>query len=162
MWSYMDQTAGVWSKSNQEGVERVLKEDGMYAFMMESTVVDYVVERQCELTQVGGLLDNKGYGIGLPPSKIYNNKMLLFTAQFKSLSAFCIYKQLPAARFPRKSPSLHQNIISNTDLRFTEICVWWILSSSLKFTNTYHEKYMDLSRNRSPTVCLSQKEELKE
>ena len=123
MWSYMDQTAGVWSKSNQEGVERVLKEDGMYAFMMESTVVDYVVERQCELTQVGGLLDNKGYGIGLPPSKIYNNKMLLFTAQFKSLSAFCIYKQLPAARFPRKSPSLHQNIISNTDLRFTEICV---------------------------------------
>ena len=72
MWSYMDQTAGVWSKSNQEGVERVLKEDGMYAFMMESTVVDYVVERQCELTQGGGLLDNKGYGIGLPPSKIYN------------------------------------------------------------------------------------------
>ena len=24
---------------------------------------------QCELTQVGGLLDNKGYGIGLPPSE---------------------------------------------------------------------------------------------
>ena len=69
MWSYMDQTAGIWSKSNQEGVERVLKEDGQYAFMMESTVVDYVVERQCELNQVGGLLDNKGYGIGLPPSK---------------------------------------------------------------------------------------------
>ena len=70
MWSYMDQTSGIWSSSNQEGVERVLKEDGQYAFMMESTVVDYVVERQCELTQVGGLLDNKGYGIGLPPSKI--------------------------------------------------------------------------------------------
>ena len=33
-------------KSNKEGVERVLKEDGQYAFMMESTVVDYVVERQ--------------------------------------------------------------------------------------------------------------------
>ena len=63
------QNPSVWVKSNKEGVERVLKEDGQYAFMMESTVVDYVVERQCELTQVGTLLDNKGYGIGLPPSK---------------------------------------------------------------------------------------------
>ena len=69
MWQYMEQNNNVWSASNKEGVERVLKEDGQYAFMMESTVVDYVVERQCELTQVGGLLDNKGYGIGLPPSK---------------------------------------------------------------------------------------------
>ena len=69
MWQYMEQNNNVWSASNKEGVESVLKEDGQYAFMMESTVVDYVVERQCELTQVGGLLDNKGYGIGLPPSK---------------------------------------------------------------------------------------------
>ena len=83
MWSYMDQTAGVWSKSNQEGVERVLKEDGQYAFMMESTVVDYVVERQCELAQVGGLLDNKGYGIGLPPSKIYNKCYYFLLCNFK-------------------------------------------------------------------------------
>ena len=40
---------------------------------MESTIVEYVVERKCELTQIGGLLDSKGYGIGLPPSKKYNN-----------------------------------------------------------------------------------------
>ena len=72
MWQYMEQNNNVWSTSNKEGVERVLKEDGQYAFMMESTVVDYVVERQCELTQVGGLLDNKGYGIGLPPSKSHD------------------------------------------------------------------------------------------
>ena len=69
MWAYMDQNQNVFTKSNKEGVERVLREEGAYAFMMESTVVDYVVERQCKLTQVGGLLDNKGYGIGLPPSK---------------------------------------------------------------------------------------------
>ena len=69
MWQYMEQNSDVWSANNQEGQERVLNSDGQYAFMMESTVVDYVVERQCELTQVGGLLDNKGYGIGLPPSK---------------------------------------------------------------------------------------------
>ena len=36
---------------------------------MESTTVEYIVERQCDLTQIGGLLDSKGYGIALPPSK---------------------------------------------------------------------------------------------
>ena len=63
----------VFTKSNKEGIERVLRENGDYAFLMESTIVEYVVERKCELTQIGGLLDSKGYGIGLPPSKKYNN-----------------------------------------------------------------------------------------
>lgn len=30
---------------------------------MESASIEYIVERQCNLTQIGGLLDNKGYGI---------------------------------------------------------------------------------------------------
>ncbi|CAG2182762.1 unnamed protein product, partial [Oppiella nova] len=30
---------------------------------MESAVIEYITERYCNLTQVGGLLDNKGYGI---------------------------------------------------------------------------------------------------
>ena len=77
MWAYMDQNQNVFTKSNKEGVERVLREEGAYAFMMESTVVDYVVERQCELTQVGGLLDNKGYGIGLPPGKLQDSQKLI-------------------------------------------------------------------------------------
>ena len=77
MWQYMEQNNDVWSASNKEGVERVLNSDGQYAFMMESTVVDYVVERQCELTQVGGLLDNKGYGIGLPPSKFSEERAVI-------------------------------------------------------------------------------------
>jgi len=55
--------------SNNEGVERVVKGKGNYAFLMESTSIEYVIERNCELTQVGGLLDSKGYGIAMPPSK---------------------------------------------------------------------------------------------
>lgn len=49
-------------------IERVARENGKYAFLMESTTVEYIVERQCDLTQIGGLLDSKGYGIALPPS----------------------------------------------------------------------------------------------
>jgi len=46
-----------------------VKGKGNYAFLMESTSIEYVVERNCELTQVGGQLDSKGYGIAMPPSE---------------------------------------------------------------------------------------------
>ena len=58
-------------QSNHEGVERVLNEEGKYAFFVQSTIVDYLIERRCDLKQVGGLLDNKGYGIGLPKSNTF-------------------------------------------------------------------------------------------
>ena len=32
-------------------------------------MIEYQVQRNCELMQVGGLLDSKGYGIGTPMSK---------------------------------------------------------------------------------------------
>ena len=32
---------------------------------MESVMIDYQTERDCDLIQIGGLLDSKGYGIGL-------------------------------------------------------------------------------------------------
>lgn len=36
---------------------------------MESTSIEYVIERNCELTQIGGMLDSKGYGIAMRQSK---------------------------------------------------------------------------------------------
>lgn len=42
---------------------------GSYAFLMESTSIEYVIERNCELTQFGGMLDSKGYGIAMRQSK---------------------------------------------------------------------------------------------
>ncbi|XP_043279379.1 glutamate receptor ionotropic, kainate 2 isoform X2 [Venturia canescens] len=72
MWSFMESAKpSVFTKSNVEGVERVVKGKGNYAFLMESTSIEYVIERNCELTQVGGLLDSKGYGIAMPPNSPY-------------------------------------------------------------------------------------------
>ncbi|XP_068908894.1 glutamate receptor ionotropic, kainate 2 isoform X4 [Tenebrio molitor] len=69
MWSFMEsQRPSVFTASNVEGVERVVKGKGGYAFLMESTSIEYVIERNCELTQVGGMLDSKGYGIAMPPN----------------------------------------------------------------------------------------------
>nr|XP_033338694.1 glutamate receptor ionotropic, kainate 2-like isoform X2 [Megalopta genalis]XP_033338703.1 glutamate receptor ionotropic, kainate 2-like isoform X2 [Megalopta genalis] len=60
----------VFTKTNDEGVERVLKKRD-YAFLMESTTIEYRMERNCELDKVGGLIDNKGYGIALPRNSPY-------------------------------------------------------------------------------------------
>ena len=71
MWSFMESARpSVFTASNGEGVERVAKGKGSYAFLMESTSIEYVTERNCELTQVGGMLDTKSYGIATPPSKL--------------------------------------------------------------------------------------------
>ena len=59
-----DKEPSVFVKTSTEGIERVL--DGNYAFLMESTMIDYQMQRYCDLMQVGGLLDSKGYGIGTP------------------------------------------------------------------------------------------------
>merc|ERR1719433_2608481 len=71
MWVFMDSDDTNFVGSNKEGIERVARENGKYAFLMESTTVEYIVERQCDLTQIGGLLDSKGYGIALPPNSPY-------------------------------------------------------------------------------------------
>ena len=54
----------VFVPTYEEGIKRVLQ--GNYAFLMESTMLDYIVQRDCNLTQIGGLLDTKGYGIATP------------------------------------------------------------------------------------------------
>ncbi len=57
----------VFVNSTKEGIERV--KQGNYAYLLESTMNQYTTARICELRQVGGLLDSKGYGIGTPRGK---------------------------------------------------------------------------------------------
>ena len=55
-WGFMDKYTNLNVKSNKEGVERVLKDNGDYAFLMESTTAKYVTERVCDLQTVGGII----------------------------------------------------------------------------------------------------------
>ena len=59
----------VYTSGNSAGIDRVRKEDGLYAFFMEAAAIEYHVERKCDLKQLGGLLDSKGYGIALPKGR---------------------------------------------------------------------------------------------
>lgn len=72
MWAFMEsRDPTVFVKRSDEGIKRVQKGD--YAFLMESTMIDYTIQRNCDLMQVGGLLDSKGYGIGTPMGKLLCN-----------------------------------------------------------------------------------------
>ncbi|XP_047357218.1 glutamate receptor ionotropic, kainate 2 isoform X9 [Vespa velutina] len=76
MWRFMEsKTPSVFVKTYEEGVKRVL--EGDYAFLMESTMLDYAVQRDCNLTQIGGLLDSKGYGIATPKGSPWRDKISL-------------------------------------------------------------------------------------
>ncbi|XP_013421058.1 glutamate receptor 2-like [Lingula anatina] len=68
MWAYMSSADNnVFVKSNKEGVEKVRKSNGKYAYLLESTVNEYLNNRYpCDTMKVGSNLDSKGYGVGMP------------------------------------------------------------------------------------------------
>ncbi|XP_031153325.1 glutamate receptor ionotropic, kainate 1 isoform X1 [Sander lucioperca] len=82
MWAFMSSrknTALV--KNNREGIQRVLTTD--YALLMESTSIEYISQRNCNLTQIGGLIDSKGYGVGTPIGSPYRDKITIAILQLQ-------------------------------------------------------------------------------
>ncbi|XP_043279377.1 glutamate receptor ionotropic, kainate 2-like [Venturia canescens] len=76
MWAAMQESRpSVLAKNNEEGVDRVKKGKRTYAFLMESTGIENTIQKNCDLMQVGGLLDNKGYGIALPPNSPFRTRI---------------------------------------------------------------------------------------
>ncbi|XP_021362769.1 glutamate receptor ionotropic, kainate 2-like isoform X3 [Mizuhopecten yessoensis] len=72
MWNFMKSAEpSVFVNKSQNGIARV--KQGQYAFFAESTKVEYEIERECSLMQVGGWLDSKGYGIALPRDSPYRD-----------------------------------------------------------------------------------------
>ena len=56
----MKTNPSVFVNSTESGIRRV--KEGDYAFLLESTMNEYARQRDCDLMQVDGLLDSKGYG----------------------------------------------------------------------------------------------------
>ncbi|XP_029924665.1 glutamate receptor 1-like isoform X1 [Myripristis murdjan] len=68
MWSYMRSAdPSVFVKNTNEGVIRVRKSKGKYAYLLESSMNEYIEQRKpCDTMKVGGNLDSKGYGVATP------------------------------------------------------------------------------------------------
>ena len=88
MNAFMESTKpSVYTSGNAAGIDRVRKEDGLYAFFMEAAAIEYHIQvnltgactgfqilpqRKCDLRQLGGLLDSKGYAIAMPKNSPYS------------------------------------------------------------------------------------------
>jgi len=74
IWAKMQEDPeNVMTYSNKDGVDKVLANRGGYAFIMES--IDYVVARNCHLTQVGKTFWPRGYGLALPLGSPYREEL---------------------------------------------------------------------------------------
>uniref|UniRef100_A0A8C6U6E4 Glutamate receptor n=1 Tax=Neogobius melanostomus TaxID=47308 RepID=A0A8C6U6E4_9GOBI len=79
MWTYMKSAEpSVFVKTTAEGVQRVRKSKGKYAYLLESTMNEYIEQRKpCDTMKVGGNLDSKGYGIATPKGSSLRNAVNL-------------------------------------------------------------------------------------
>lgn len=92
----MSKNPHVFTKSNEEGRKMVEKGDGNYAYLMESATIEYTIERNCNLTQIGGLLDSKGYGVA-------TRKGMDVASKFQIQTFIAPRFPLPDAAFPGHS-----------------------------------------------------------
>ncbi|KAH0616061.1 hypothetical protein JD844_026872 [Phrynosoma platyrhinos] len=85
MWTYMKSAEpSVFVRTTAEGVARVRKSKGKYAYLLESTMNEYIEQRKpCDTMKVGGNLDSKGYGIATPKGSSLSG------VTFKTLLCVC-------------------------------------------------------------------------
>lgn len=65
MNDYLSKNSQYLYLKNQDGVDKVSSE---FAFLMESTSIEYALMRNCDLKMLGEPLDEKGYGIAMKKS----------------------------------------------------------------------------------------------
>lgn len=71
MYKVMMANPSVLVYENDEGLRRAQSEN--YAYLMESTSLQYYTERFCNVTQVGDLIDDRNYAIGMRKGKLDRN-----------------------------------------------------------------------------------------
>ncbi|KAL9926545.1 glutamate receptor IIC [Glossina fuscipes fuscipes] len=64
-----------YTKDNKEGVDRVLKNNGSYMFLMETTSLEYNTERNCKLKMLGEKFGEKHYAIAVPFGAEYRSNL---------------------------------------------------------------------------------------
>ncbi|CAL1537976.1 unnamed protein product [Lymnaea stagnalis] len=77
MWAYMTSAQpSVFVKTHEEGIQRVRQSNGKYAYLTESSTIDYVSNRKpCDTLKVGSNLNSDGFGIGTPVGSDLRDKL---------------------------------------------------------------------------------------
>lgn len=93
----MDHADEVLMETNEEGVWKVQQEN--YAYLMESTSIEYIQQRKCNVTQVGGLLDSKGYGIAMRKGRWFDFIIIYIIVIIETEYYLYIYRHTVALNF---------------------------------------------------------------
>lgn len=81
----------VFLENNEEGIERVKRDVRTFAFFMESSTIDYITQKECNLIKIGDKLDSKSYGIGMPLSICFYFILILNFYRIVLLFVFFFY-----------------------------------------------------------------------
>lgn len=139
MWRYMESNdPDTFVHSYEEGVERVLR--GNYAFLCESTMLDYLLQRNCNLTQIGGLLDNKGYGIATPIGSKWKDKI--------SQAVLFLQVSSPKNRMARQWKKTH----NSNRWRFSRRKKVWYKCTTINGGRTMDPKLVASAKRRNWTI----------
>ncbi|KAK2510360.1 hypothetical protein Q9233_017821, partial [Columba guinea] len=92
MTFFQSKQPSVFVKSTEEGVARVL--NSKYAFLLESTMNEYHRRHKLQTSpRSGGLLDTKGYGIGMPLGSPFRDEITLAILQLQENNRLEILKR---------------------------------------------------------------------
>uniref|UniRef100_A0AC35GUY8 Ionotropic glutamate receptor C-terminal domain-containing protein n=1 Tax=Panagrolaimus sp. PS1159 TaxID=55785 RepID=A0AC35GUY8_9BILA len=155
MWQYM-KNRNVFVSSNREGVDRVTSEN--YAYLMESSSLEYETQQNCNLTQIGGVLGSKGYGIALKKKSDWTDRfsrqILLYQKRgiiemkkqkwWRSKGASC---SGVGSSLKQKSISLTLNNVSGLFLTLFTGLIASIIISAVEFC--YHTYQVSRDENKS-------------
>lgn len=92
MWSFMEQAEpSVFVKTGAEGVDRVRR--GGYAFIAESTFLDYQTNRECDLETIGTMFASRGYGLAMPLNSPFKDQLNLAILQLREAGTLHMLQQ---------------------------------------------------------------------
>jgi len=61
--------------NNKAGMEKVLRDNGKFAFLMEKKSIEYYAQNNCQFIHIGGLLNERNYAIAMPKNSPYQSKI---------------------------------------------------------------------------------------
>ncbi|PVD34216.1 hypothetical protein C0Q70_05482, partial [Pomacea canaliculata] len=84
MYEYMISHPEVLTETSDEGIERVKNMKGKYAFLTDSSAIDFANNREpCDTTTAGSPLNSKGFGIPTPRGSELRDQITLAVLRLK-------------------------------------------------------------------------------
>ncbi|CAL4075670.1 unnamed protein product, partial [Meganyctiphanes norvegica] len=84
MWEFMTSRKHVFTRTYEEGIERVRSSKGKYAYLLESVKNEYINEQfPCDTMKIGQNLNSNGYGVATPMGSPLKERLNLAILQLK-------------------------------------------------------------------------------